>query len=49
MPTSWTDLAPVDPYVGLSSGRSFFRPNDLLALAEMLRRMRQDRVSEIMP
>jgi len=31
MPTSWTDLEPVDPYVALSSGRSFFQPEDLLA------------------
>ncbi len=49
MPTSWTDLEPVDPYVALSSGRSFCRPEDLLALAGMLRRLQGSGVSEIMP
>jgi hypothetical protein len=32
MPTSWTDLGPVDAYVELSSGRAFGRPEDLLAV-----------------
>ncbi|MHB8723646.1 MAG: DUF5372 family protein [Steroidobacteraceae bacterium] len=49
MPTSWTDLEAVDPYVALSSGRSFCRPEDLLALAGMVRRLQRSGVSEIMP
>ena len=30
MPSNWTDLEPVDPYVALSAGRSFCQPQDLL-------------------
>ncbi len=49
MPTSWTDLEPVDPYIALSSGRSWCRPEDLVALAEMVCRLQRSSVSEIMP
>jgi len=49
MPASWTDLEPVDAYVALSSGRSFGRPEDLLALARLVRQLCHGSVSEIMP
>ena len=37
IPVSWTDLeAESDAFVKLSSGRAFFRPCDLLELAELI-------------
>ena len=49
MPATWTDLGPVDAYVALSSGRSYGRPEDLLALAGLVRQLCRCSVSEIMP
>jgi hypothetical protein len=37
--TSWTSVAPADPYVVLSAGRSLFRVEDLVALVELVRRL----------
>lgn len=39
MPAAWTDTGDVDPFAQLSGGRSFFRPLDLLALADLLGRL----------
>lgn len=36
LPTAWTSLAPVDPFVGLSAGRAAFRVSDLVELAHVL-------------
>jgi hypothetical protein len=36
MPTSWTDLQPVDPFVVMASGRALFRPADLLAVVALV-------------
>jgi len=36
VPLSWTDVLPADPYVSLGGGRSRFRVEDLLALADLL-------------
>jgi hypothetical protein len=36
LPSPWTSLGEVDPFVVFSGGRSAFRPRDLLALAELL-------------
>ncbi len=36
MPTSWTDLGPVDPFVVMAAGRALFRPADLLAVAALM-------------
>jgi uncharacterized protein DUF5372 len=36
VPSTWTNLAPVDPFVSLSAGRSTFRVSDLLELARLL-------------
>jgi Family of unknown function (DUF5372) len=33
LPTSWTDVGAVDPFVALAAGRSLFRVADLLELA----------------
>ena len=49
MSASWTDLEPVNPYVALSSGRSFRRPEDLLAMARLVRQLCHGSVSETMP
>ena len=37
VPTSWTDAAPVDPFVVVAAGRSLFRVVDLLELAQRIR------------
>jgi hypothetical protein len=39
IPASWTNLAPVDPFVAVAAGRSMFRIEDLLELVELLRRL----------
>lgn len=36
VPTEWTDLAEPDVFVAAAAGRSIFRPEDLLALAELI-------------
>ncbi len=36
IPVGWTDLAPVDPYVVISAGRSRFRVEDLVALVDLV-------------
>lgn len=41
IPTAWTSLEPVDPLAEVAAGRSWFRADDLLRLAEMVARMRR--------
>jgi len=36
VPVNWTDFVPADPYVSLGGGRSWFRVEDLLTLAELV-------------
>ena len=36
VPTEWTDMAEPDVFVAAAAGRSMFRPDDLLALAELI-------------
>jgi hypothetical protein len=36
LPASWTDVEGPDAFVAISAGRSLFRPEDLLALADLL-------------
>ena len=36
LPTGWTDVREPDPFVALAAGRSPFRVDDLLALAELV-------------
>ena len=36
VPLAWTSLAPPDPFVSLSAGRSAFRVTDLLELSRLL-------------
>jgi hypothetical protein len=40
LPASWTSAAVPDPYVSVSAGRSFFRPEDLLELCVFVARQR---------
>ncbi len=42
VPICWTDLAPPDPYLSLGGGRSRFRVEDLLALAELIEGIRNE-------
>ena len=46
IPVGWTSIAVEDPFVEVAAGRSAFRVEDLLALADMLER---GVVKEIMP
>jgi Family of unknown function (DUF5372) len=39
LPARWTDVLPPDPIVALSQGRSPFRADDLLQLAEFLQQI----------
>jgi len=36
LPTAWTDVAEPDVFVAMAAGRSPFRVEDLLALAEVI-------------
>jgi Family of unknown function (DUF5372) len=36
LPTAWTTLAPPDPFVQMSAGRSHFRVEDLLRLTTLI-------------
>lgn len=40
LPAAWTDVAPVDPFVVLADGRCPFPTTDLLALADLIHRLR---------
>lgn len=41
VPVSWTDAAPADPYLVVGVGRSQFRVEDLLSLAELVVALRR--------
>jgi len=52
--TCWTDAAPVDPFVVVAAGRCPFTIHDLLAVADLIDRLRalareDAAVKEIMP
>jgi hypothetical protein len=36
IPTSWTDVAPSDPFVVIAAGRAAFRPVDLLGVVTLI-------------
>jgi hypothetical protein len=40
LPTGWTDAAAPDVFVAMAAGRSPFRAEDLLGLAELIQRAR---------
>jgi hypothetical protein len=39
LPATWTSVAPPEPFVEASAGRSLFRVDDLLALAALVSRL----------
>ena len=41
LPRAWTSRRPLDPFVALSAGRCPFRLEDLLAVAQHLKRRRE--------
>jgi uncharacterized protein DUF5372 len=43
LPSAWTDVVEPDPFVVVAAGRSPFRIEDLLVLAELLPSLRPDR------
>jgi hypothetical protein len=49
VPAGWTDVAPVDPFVVIAAGRCRFTTSDLLAVAEVIDRLRSqpDRVHPV--
>ena len=36
LPTTWTDVAAIDPFVTIAQGRSYGRPFDLLRLCDVI-------------
>lgn len=40
LPTAWTSVAPDDPVVMISGGRSCFRVEDLIRLCEIVKRLK---------
>ena len=46
IPTGWTNLEPIDPYVAISAGRAAFRYQDLLALARLSKVIRSATAGE---
>jgi uncharacterized protein DUF5372 len=40
LPRAWTDAADLDPFVVLAAGRSPFRVEDLVALADLVAELR---------
>ena len=43
LPAEWTDVVAPDPFVVIAAGRAPFRTEDLLALTELLSRLRSHR------
>jgi len=41
LPAAWTSLWPPDPFIQISAGRSAFRVQDLLDLAQLLAALQQ--------
>jgi hypothetical protein len=39
LPASWTDVIATNPFVSVAGGRALFRPDDLVELADLLRRL----------
>jgi Family of unknown function (DUF5372) len=39
LPASWTDVIATNPFVWVAGGRALFRPDDLVELADLLRRL----------
>jgi hypothetical protein len=46
MPTTWTSVGEVDPFVALSAGRSHFRVTDLLQLVDLMGRLLEEASKE---
>lgn len=44
LPRGWTDAADIDPFVVVAAGRSPFRVEDLVALADMVDELRDSHV-----
>lgn len=46
IPTSWTNLLPMDPFVAASAGRSYFRTDELLQLVKEIKSL-EDRKNSV--
>jgi hypothetical protein len=46
LPTSWTDVGAVDPFVAIAAGRSLFRVADLIELARQIDGWKPGRVEK---
>jgi len=49
LPATWTDVGGPDPFLVLSAGSAYFRPEDLLRLALLVIEVQEGRVNRIMP
>jgi len=47
IPVSWTDFLPSDPYQTVGNGRSRFRVDDLIALADLVALLTEKSVNRI--
>ena len=46
LPAAWTDVAPADPFVVIAAGRCPFTTAGLLALADLIDRLRAQRYGD---
>jgi len=49
LPAVWTDVVGADPFLVLAGGRSLFRVQELLSLVLLVKQLRGNAVSEILP
>jgi hypothetical protein len=42
VPACWTNVIPVDPFVKVADGRSFFRPEDLMSLCNLIETLKSN-------
>jgi len=47
LPARWTDASAPDPFAVLAAGRAYFRPEDLLALSDLLERLRERATADV--
>ena len=46
VPTSWTNLLPMDPFIAASADRSYFRTDELLQLVQVFKLL-EDRKNSV--
>ena len=49
VPAQWTDLFPADPFQTMAAGKAYFRPVELLQLAELIDKLASEPSPESVP